>query len=140
MRILFDKSSGGAPRAEGVQYRLRQEDGKGELVTVSAKKLVVASAGALGTPLLLERSGVGSAEVLKKANIPQVAEVAGVGETYQDHHLILYPYKVSLPPDQTVDGLLSGRQDMAAAISSKIPIVGWNAIGKYYTSNCEMTC
>lgn len=88
------------------------------------------SAGALGTPLILERSGVGNPELLKKLNVPLVSAVPGVGEGYQDHHLTLYPFKTSLHPDETLDGVLSGRLDPAQLIQDKHPMVGWNGIGE----------
>lgn len=98
--------------------------------TIRAKKLVVVSAGALGTPQILERSGVGSSEILKKLNIPVVADVPGVGENYQDHHLLLYPYKSNLDENETLDGFLSGRKDFVKALEAKDPMLGWNGIGK----------
>jgi alcohol oxidase len=98
--------------------------------TVKANKLVVVTAGALGSPLILERSGVGNAEMLKKIGVPVVANVPGVGEAYQDHHLLLYPYKTSLPDGDTLDVILAGRKDFAKALEEKDPILGWNSIGK----------
>lgn len=50
--------------------------------TVHAKKLVIVTCGALGTPSVLERSGVGSSEVLQKAGIEVVANLPGVGSNY----------------------------------------------------------
>lgn len=97
---------------------------------MKASKLVVVSAGALGTPQILERSGVGGAELLKKLNIPVVSDVPGVGDQYQDHHLLLYPYKSSLDSEETLDGILSGRKDFGKAAAAKDPMLGWNAIGK----------
>lgn len=91
---------------------------------------MVVSAGALGTPQVLERSGVGNAELLKKLNVPVVADVPGVGEAYQDHHLLLYPYKSSLGTEETLDCILGGRKDFAKAAAAKDPMLGWNAIGK----------
>lgn len=74
---------------------------------------------------------MGSPEVLKKAGVEKVvADVPGVGENYQDHHLILYPYKTSLGDRETIDALLSGRKDFMKAVEEKDPILGWNAIGK----------
>jgi hypothetical protein len=67
---------------------------------------------------------------LKKLDIPVVADVPGVGEQYQDHHLLLYPYKTSLDENETIDGILSGRKDFVKALGEKDPILGWNAIGK----------
>jgi alcohol oxidase len=93
-----------------------------------AKKMVVVSAGALGTPSILERSGVGSKDVLSKLDIPVVSDISDVGENYQDHHLVLYPYKTSLKPEQTLDGLLSGRKDFGEAMQNNDPILGWNGI------------
>lgn len=37
----------------------------------------------MGSPLILERSGIGGREILEKLNIPLVAEVPGVGANYQ---------------------------------------------------------
>jgi len=96
--------------------------------TVHAKKLVIVSAGALGSPQILERSGVGNPDVLKKLDIPVVVDLPGVGENYQDHHLLLYPYKTSLDEGETLDGILSGRKDFVKALEGKDPMLGWNGI------------
>ena len=37
----------------------------------------------MGSPAILERSGIGSAERLKKIGIPQIVDLPGVGENYQ---------------------------------------------------------
>lgn len=100
--------------------------------TIKARKLVVVTAGALGTPQILERSGVGNPELLKKLDIPVIADVPGVGENYQDHHLLLYPYKSNLDPEETLDGILSGRKDFVKALGEKDPMLGWNGIGKLF--------
>lgn len=86
------------------------------------------TAGALGTPQILERSGVGNPEILSKLDIPVVADVPGVGENYQDHHLLLYPYKSNLAPEETLDPILSGRKDFVKALGEKDPQLGWNGI------------
>jgi len=100
--------------------------------TIKANKLVVITAGALGTPQILERSGVGNSEILEKLDIPVISDVPGVGENYQDHHLLLYPYKTSLDPSETLDGVFSGRKDFVKALGEKDPILGWNSIGKQF--------
>ena len=138
LRVLFDDSS--LPKAVGIEYipnpghqpatNLSQPSGKPVPKVVKAKQLVVVSAGALGTPQILERSGVGNPEILKPLDIPVVAEVPGVGENYQDHHLLLYPYRSSLDESETLDGILSGRKDFVKAVNEKDPILGWNGIGK----------
>ncbi|KAF4628178.1 hypothetical protein G7Y89_g9974 [Cudoniella acicularis] len=132
IRVLFDESS--PPKAIGIEYKSNEEHqpslalSKTVHNTIKAKKLVVVTAGALGTPQILERSGIGNPEILKKLNIPVVADVPGVGESYQDHHLLLYPYKSSLDENETLDGILSGRKDFAKALGEKDPMLGWNGI------------
>lgn len=37
----------------------------------------------MGSPAILERSGIGAAERLKKIGIPQIVDLPGVGENYQ---------------------------------------------------------
>jgi alcohol oxidase len=53
------------------------------LSTVRATKLVVVSAGAFGSPTILERSGIGAEAVLERCGIEQVVDLPGVGENYQ---------------------------------------------------------
>jgi len=48
-----------------------------------ASKLVVVSAGAFGSPEILERSGIGAEAVLKRCGIDPVVNLPGVGENYQ---------------------------------------------------------
>lgn len=51
---------------------------------ISAKREVVLSAGALGSPLLLELSGVGNPSILDLYNISTVVDLPTVGENLQD--------------------------------------------------------
>ena len=37
-------------------------------------------------------------------------------------------YKTALAPEETIDGILSGRADVAALVEKKDKILGWNAI------------
>ncbi|MFI7422856.1 GMC family oxidoreductase [Nonomuraea sp. NPDC049684] len=52
---------------------------------VRAAKEVVLSAGAIGSPYLLMRSGVGAADELRDAGVPLVRELPEVGKNLQDH-------------------------------------------------------
>ena len=74
-KINFD-----GKRAVGVTYRKA-----GQELTVTAAQEVILSAGALRTPQLLQLSGVGSAELLKKHGIQVVHDLPGVGEDLMDH-------------------------------------------------------
>ncbi|KAM7189607.1 GMC oxidoreductase [Rhypophila sp. PSN 637] len=51
---------------------------------VHARKGVILSAGALATPPILERSGIGRADVLKAAKIPRMVDLPGVGANLND--------------------------------------------------------
>ncbi|KAK0635855.1 GMC oxidoreductase [Bombardia bombarda] len=53
--------------------------------TLTAKKEVILAAGVIGSPQLLQVSGVGPAALLKSLNIPVVADLPGVGTNMQDH-------------------------------------------------------
>lgn len=73
-------------RATGVEYIFNKSvhpSSTDDILTVQAARLVVIAAGAMGSPLILERSGIGSKDVLEKANIPIIHELPGVGADYQ---------------------------------------------------------
>ncbi|KAI0516961.1 GMC oxidoreductase [Xylaria bambusicola] len=127
VRVLFDNDK----RANGVEYQsnpLFNPQDKPAKRTVRARKLVIVSSGACGTPLVLQRSGLGHADVLEKAGVPLVEHLPGVGNDYQDHNLILFPFKTSLQPHETLDELLSGRLSFEEAAKKKDPRLGWNTI------------
>lgn len=84
-RIVFE-----GRRAVGVEYL---QDG--ELKTARAGASVILAAGALGSPHLLEVSGVGDAARLKALHIPVVHHAPGVGENLQDHLQLRCIYKVT---------------------------------------------
>ncbi len=66
----------------------------GQSRQVIADKEVVLCAGAIGTPQILQLSGVGNQELLRKFNIPLVRHLPGVGENLQDHLQIRAVYRV----------------------------------------------
>ena len=57
----------------------------GKVIEVFAKKAVILSAGAIGSPAILQRSGIGPKEVLKKVGVKLRADRPGVGANLQDH-------------------------------------------------------
>ncbi|KAI1421237.1 GMC oxidoreductase [Xylaria sp. FL1777] len=130
VRVVFDEDK----RACGVEYQsnplFNSQDTSTppQKRTVRARKLVVVSSGACGTPLVLERSGLGSRDVLEKAGVPLVEDLPGVGHDYQDHNLFLYPFKTSLKPHETIDELISGRLSWEEAAKRKDPRLGWNSV------------
>lgn len=64
-------------RAIGVKL----DDGR----TFRARCEIVLTAGAIATPALLQRSGIGNGEELRRLGIEVVHDLPGVGENYQDH-------------------------------------------------------
>jgi choline dehydrogenase len=61
---------------------------------VEARKETILSAGAIGSPQLLQLSGVGPRELLERNQIQVVHDLPGVGENLQDHLQIRMQYKV----------------------------------------------
>jgi choline dehydrogenase len=91
-KILFDTSTG-KPRATGIDLLVERE-GEG---IVTARKCVVLAAGSIGSPQLLQLSGVGPGELLQRFGIPVVRENAAVGGNLHDHLQIRMMWKVQGP-------------------------------------------
>ncbi|MDR2996657.1 MAG: GMC family oxidoreductase N-terminal domain-containing protein [Microbacterium sp.] len=68
-------------RAVGVRYR---QDGTDQELRAD---VVVLAAGALGSPAVLLRSGIGPADELAELGIPLVHDAPGVGQNLHDHFL-----------------------------------------------------
>ncbi|KFC75119.1 Cyclase [Bosea sp. LC85] len=67
---------------------------QGEKLRVEVPGEVVLSAGAVGSPAILERSGIGDGERLQALGIETQRHLPGVGENLQDHLQIRPVYKV----------------------------------------------
>ena len=65
-----------------------------QLFTVGANKEIILSSGAIGSPQLLQVSGIGDSNKLKKLGIEIVHELKGVGENLQDHLMFRPIYKI----------------------------------------------
>lgn len=77
-------------RAKGVAFR---QDGVERIARAAGD--VVLAAGAIGSPQLLELSGIGRPDVLARHGVPLVHALPGVGENLQDHLQLRAIYKVS---------------------------------------------
>ena len=78
-------------RAKGVTY---QRNGKTHQVNAGE---VILSGGAINTPQLLQLSGVGDANYLRKLGIKPVVDLPGVGENLQDHLEVYIQHACPLP-------------------------------------------
>ena len=87
-RILF-----AGRRATGVALRV---DGSGEQ-TAEASREVVLAAGAIGSPHLLQLSGIGPADLLRAHGIQVRHDLRGVGADLQDHLQVKLVYRVNRP-------------------------------------------
>jgi choline dehydrogenase len=68
---------------------------QGQTIEFTALRETLLCAGAVATPALLERSGIGQPHVIKALGAQVVHELQGVGENLQDHLQIRPIYKVS---------------------------------------------
>jgi choline dehydrogenase len=88
-KILFS-----GKRAVGVAYLQGASD---QLTTVQAKREVLLCAGAIASPQILQRSGVGPQDVLQEFNITPVQILPGVGQNLQDHLEMYLQYECKKP-------------------------------------------
>jgi choline dehydrogenase len=89
-RLVIEPGADGAPRCNGVIVHRG-----GEQLTVRARGEVVLSSGAIGTPHILQLSGIGPADHLRDNGIDPVHELPGVGGNLQDHLQIRAVFKVN---------------------------------------------
>ncbi|WP_165440553.1 GMC family oxidoreductase [Rubripirellula amarantea] len=71
---------------------IRVVSNSGDCETILCRHGVVMCAGAIGTPTILMRSGIGSDELLRRHQIPVRAEQEGVGKNLSDHLLMPLVY------------------------------------------------
>ena len=102
-RVVFENS-----RASGVIARVN-----GREQTLRARREIILCCGAIGSPMVLQRSGIGPRPLLEKLGIGVLHELPGVGANLQDHLQLRLIYKVS--NGQTLNqmaGSLWGKMNM----------------------------
>ncbi|KAG6879088.1 hypothetical protein C0992_005233 [Termitomyces sp. T32_za158] len=123
VRVIFEDL-----RAVGIEHvsDLGRNSKDVQEQTISfASKMVIVSAGAFGSPAILERSGLGGLDVLSRNNVPQIVDLPGVGEHYmgnstssgaklatnltKDHNVLFVPYLASKDAD-TMDPISRGSE------------------------------
>ncbi|KAH8195274.1 hypothetical protein TruAng_010569 [Truncatella angustata] len=126
-KILFDNKK----RATGVVV-----DNSGLEYTLSARKEVIVSGGFIGSPQLLQVSGVGPAQLLSQNGIPVVADRPGVGQNMEDHIIFAVTYQVNAPTVSSLqDPAFAAKQaasfnDKGAGMYSNpiTEVLGWEKV------------
>ena len=88
-RLLVEQQPDGSQRCTGAMVWAENE-----LISVFAAREVILCAGSIGSPQLLQLSGIGPAALLQQHGIPVVCDLPGVGENLQDHLQIRAVFKV----------------------------------------------
>jgi choline dehydrogenase len=114
-RVIFEGT-----RAVGVEFAPRGS-GRGAPQRVTAEREVILSAGAIGSPHILQLSGVGNAQHLSDIGVPVVQALNGVGHNMQDH----FQARISHP----VAGLPTANEK-SRGIPLAIEVLRWLATGK----------
>ena len=87
-KLIFDDNT-----AKGVCYKNKRN----KIINVSAKKEVILSAGAVGSPHILMLSGIGPKDHIESFGIKLKADLPGVGQNLQDHPDFMLKYKCLKP-------------------------------------------
>lgn len=91
-KLLFENDA--SVDAKGVVFNIK---GKPHQATLRPGGEVVLSAGSIGSPQILQLSGIGPGELLNTFSIPVRKELKGVGRNLQDHLQIRMVYEVNVP-------------------------------------------
>jgi choline dehydrogenase len=88
-RLIIQESENGKV-CRGVQFT-----GGGKAYTATAHRETLLAAGAIGSPHILQLSGIGPAQLLQQHGITPLVDAPGVGENLQDHLQLRMVYKVT---------------------------------------------
>ncbi len=96
-RVIVATTADGRPRCTGAQVW----DGR-QMVTPQAAREVILCAGSIGSPQILQLSGIGPADLLRGHGIKVIVDAPGVGANLQDHLQIRAVYKIADAPTLNV--------------------------------------
>lgn len=88
-KLVVETQADGSQRCTGAEVWTGDA-----MVRVEAAREVLLCAGSIGSPQILQLSGIGPAALLQPLGIPVVQDLPGVGENLQDHLQIRAVYKV----------------------------------------------
>lgn len=91
-QVLVHKVLLSGTQATGIEFSRDNQTFK-----ALAKREVILSAGSIGSPQLLQLSGIGPSSLLKQAGIEPVVDLPGVGENLQDHLEVYFQHRCLQP-------------------------------------------
>ncbi|KAH7356146.1 choline dehydrogenase [Pyrenochaeta sp. MPI-SDFR-AT-0127] len=97
--VISQESGDEARKWKTAGVKIQAIDSKdAPLTDVQSKREVILAAGAIHTPGILQRSGIGPSDVLIAAKVGVKVELPGVGQNFQDHALLNIFYNLAKPP------------------------------------------
>jgi len=88
-----------------------------------SRKFTIVSGGTLSSPLILQRSGIGDPEKLRKAGVKPLIDLPGVGLNFQDHYLTFSTYRAK-PHVESFDDFVRGDKETQDRVFNQ-----WNING-----------
>ncbi|KAH9812540.1 hypothetical protein DFH28DRAFT_978844 [Melampsora americana] len=137
-RLIVSKSKTGEIDVQGVEY-----SSKGLKQKVLAHKEIILSAGSIGTPAILERSGMGDPSILKKFGIPVILDLPGVGSNLADHAVVFNTYQLEAgltsgdnlqtDPEYAAEQLKLYNEDRAGILTQVNPLLDYQPLKSILT-------
>ncbi|WP_299822703.1 GMC family oxidoreductase N-terminal domain-containing protein [uncultured Jannaschia sp.] len=122
-------------RASGLHY-----ERQGKIVRVEARREVILSAGAISSPQLLQLSGIGPADLLRRHGIEVRRDLPQVGEGLQDHLAVSYQFRATQTTLNAILGSHFGRigAGLRYALTRRGPLaVPVNQVGGFVRSHAQ---
>jgi choline dehydrogenase-like flavoprotein len=86
--IILDGEAGSDNAFKATGLKIQAVNGKNAtVIELKSRHEIILAAGAVHTPGILQRSGIGPQDILRAANITTKVELPGVGQNFQDHPL-----------------------------------------------------
>jgi choline dehydrogenase len=138
MDVLSDAQVDRVLLADGRAQAVEYHDPSGRCLSVAAETVVLA-AGAYGTPVVLQRSGLGPRKVLEECGVAVVGDLPGVGSNLNDHVQVPLPFTYDgidsaerVPCVQallryTSSGPDATRNDMQLCMINHVELTGYNS-------------
>ncbi|KAI9711348.1 MAG: Alternative oxidase, mitochondrial precursor [Candelaria pacifica] len=104
-----------------------------ETRTFRARKQIIVSGGTLSSPLILQRSGIGNPEKLRKAGVKPLIDLPGVGLNFQDHYLTFSVFRAK-PHVESFDDFVRGDKEVQKKVFDQWAL---NGTGPLATNGIE---